>query len=74
MELIIVFIGPYAISLFLKASEINYLTYRNKLEIEKSYKSFDRSKLTTNVASTSYPTDSGETTKLLPYKTSSTMV
>lgn len=74
MELIIVFIGPYAISLFLKASEINYLTYRNKLEIEKSYKSFDRSKLTTNVVSTSYPTDSGETTKLLPYKTSSTMV
>lgn len=79
MELIIIFIGPYAISLFLKASEINYLTNKNKLEIEKSFKSFDRTKPTTNVASTSYPTDLGETTKLLktkhkPYNTSSTMV
>lgn len=79
MELIIIFIGPYAISLFLKASEINYLTNKNKLEIEKSYKSFDRTKPTTNVALSSYPTDLGESTKLLEtkhksYNTSTTMV
>lgn len=79
MELIIVFIGPYAISLFLKASEINYLTNKNKLEIEKSFKLFDRTNPTTNDASSSYPTDRGESTKLLetehkPYYTLTTMI
>lgn len=41
MELIIIFIGPYAISLFLKANEDYFLSNKNKDEIKKLYKSYN---------------------------------
>lgn len=40
MELIIIFIGPYAISIFLKGNEDNFLSNENKEEIEKLYESY----------------------------------
>lgn len=63
MELIIIFIGPYAISLFLKANENNFLTNRNKDEIENSYKSYYKIKSTSFVSS-SDSSDLEEDTKL----------
>lgn len=41
MELIIILIGPYAISLFLKGNEDNFLSNENKEEIEKLYESYN---------------------------------
>lgn len=67
MELIIIFIGPYAISLFLKANENNFLSNRNKDEIENLYKSYNKIKSTSFVSS-SDSSDLEEDTKLLGTK------
>lgn len=64
MELIIIFIGPYAISLFLKANENNFLSNKNKNDIEKLYKSYNKTK-STSFASLSDSSDLEEDTKLL---------
>lgn len=46
LEFLLIIIGPYAISLFLKASNEDFLTDDNKAEIEKKYRAFLRDKET----------------------------
>lgn len=46
LEFLLIIIGPYAISLFLKASNEDFLTNDNKAEIEKIYKAFVHDKET----------------------------
>lgn len=44
VELVLVAVGPYAISLFMKAKNDNFLTFVDKQEIETEYKSYMRSR------------------------------
>lgn len=46
LEYLLIIVGPYAISLFLKASNEDFLTNDNKAEIEKIYKAFVHDKET----------------------------
>lgn len=45
LEFLLIIIGPYAITLVLKSSKDNFLTEKNKTEIEKTHKKFKTLKL-----------------------------
>lgn len=50
LELVLVVIGPYAVSLFLKANKEEFLSDKNKLEIEDVYKLYIKNGHTDNKA------------------------
>lgn len=46
LELVLVIIGPYAVSLFLKANKEEFLSDKNKLEIEGLYDLYTKNSYT----------------------------
>lgn len=44
LEFLLIIIGPYAISLFLKVNKENFLTVENKTEIKNEYNIYDKLK------------------------------